>query len=282
MSSTTINVGEMRNSGVEAMLTGMIIRNRNLRWTASFNITRNVNKLEKLATDEPILTTWQIRQEGLDFNTFFMRVFAGVDPTNGRAMFLRGGDGNDRYDIVYTTAEASPMILDKRTTPDFFGGISTSLNAYGFDLTVRASFSVGGYMHSGDAHMLEHQGRNSMRTTTVYSYENSWRPDRTNASMPQIVYGLNPSAAGTRNTNYIMPADIFKLQTIALGYTIPRNISTRMKLTSARVFLSFENLAFWTHKDFRGNTPEIGTRDPDNMWPSPQFRTTAVGLNVNF
>ncbi|MCL2416480.1 MAG: SusC/RagA family TonB-linked outer membrane protein [Bacteroidales bacterium] len=280
---TTRNIGEMRNRGVEAMLTGVLVSQRNLRWTASFNITRNVNRLERLATDEPIFNrNYLIHQEGLDFNTFNMIVFAGVDPTNGRAMFLRGGDGPNRYDIVYHVNQAQRMTLDRRTTPDFFGGFSTTLNAFGFDLSVHTSFSVGGWMHSGDARMLEHFGRNSWRTTSVFAHENSWRPDRTDAILPQIIRQASVDGGATANTMHLMPADIFRIQSITLGYTIPREVAQRMHLTSARIFLSFENPFFFTHRDFRGTTPEIGLEWPDNMWPAPPFRTNAIGLNLNF
>ncbi len=60
------NVGEVRNRGFELTVAGDLIRTKNFRWNASFNISRNWNSIEKLSNGEPYLTgdLWWVAEGG--------------------------------------------------------------------------------------------------------------------------------------------------------------------------------------------------------------------------
>jgi hypothetical protein len=273
-SSRSMNIGEMRNKGVELMVNALLVNNKNLRWTASFNITRNRNVIEKLATDEPIIGTTTIREVGRDYNTWYLPVWAGVDPTNGREWWYRNAESDEK---VYSIGQAGFQTIGS-ASPDFYGGFSTRLESNGFDLSIAFSYSKGGWVLNDDPYLFEHNGARGFISTTNYNYENSWRPDRTDGKTPRFIYN-NPAGNPARSTRFLQPADFLKVQAITLGYTIPRNLAQRMHVSGARIYTSFENPFLWFSKDFRGFTPETGM-DGTNMFNYPQARMFSCGLSI--
>ena len=60
------NVGEMSNRGFEIALAGDIIRSKDFTWNASFNISRNINRIEKLSEGKPYMEgdLWWMQEGG--------------------------------------------------------------------------------------------------------------------------------------------------------------------------------------------------------------------------
>lgn len=60
------NVGEVSNRGFEFTIAGDLVRTKDFRWNASFNISRNWNTIEKLAEGEPYLENdlWWMAEGG--------------------------------------------------------------------------------------------------------------------------------------------------------------------------------------------------------------------------
>ena len=70
--SMRTNVGEVRNRGFELTVAGDLVRMKDFRWNASFNISRNWNSIERLSTGEPYLEgdLWWM-QEGGSIGDFY-------------------------------------------------------------------------------------------------------------------------------------------------------------------------------------------------------------------
>jgi TonB-linked SusC/RagA family outer membrane protein len=64
--SMRTNIGEVRNRGFELSVAGDLVRTRDFRWNASFNISRNWNSIERLSTGEPYLEgdLWWMQEGG--------------------------------------------------------------------------------------------------------------------------------------------------------------------------------------------------------------------------
>ena len=80
--SQTQNVGEMENQGIEVTIVATPVRSKDFTWTVNFNFAYNKNKVLTLPGGNPIIGTFIIK-EGLDVQSFYPRVYAGVDPANG-------------------------------------------------------------------------------------------------------------------------------------------------------------------------------------------------------
>ena len=75
------NVGEMSNRGFEIAIAGDIIRSKDWTWNASFNISRNLNRIEKLSEGKAYMEgdIWWM-EEGGHIGDFYGFKSAGVFP----------------------------------------------------------------------------------------------------------------------------------------------------------------------------------------------------------
>ena len=82
-SSMKTNVGEMSNKGFELAIAGDIIRTSDWRWNAAFNISKNVNRIEKLSEGKAYKEgdIWWM-EEGGKVGNFYGFESAGVFPYN--------------------------------------------------------------------------------------------------------------------------------------------------------------------------------------------------------
>ncbi|HAC24524.1 MAG TPA: hypothetical protein DCE81_06375, partial [Cytophagales bacterium] len=77
------------------------------------------------------------------------------------------------------------------------------------------------------------------------------------------------------------------LRTVNLGYTVPKKWLAPIKLTSARVYVSGQNLLTFT--DYPLWDPEVNADSFDSniskgndFYTPPQPRTILVGVNIGF
>ena len=78
----------------------------------------------------------------------------------------------------------------------------------------------------------------------------------------------------------------FRLNNLTLGYTLPKNIVGKAKISSLRVYATVNNLATFTN--YSGYDPDVTARRSDPLTPGvdfaayPKARTWVFGVNVNF
>jgi len=114
ISSITVNDGELINEGIEFDLTGHIVDNKNFTLDLSFNgeIVNNEIKTMPLdpATGEPQILTpdgsygWS---KGRSIFDFYMREWAGVDPSDGAPMWYQYYDDINNNGILDTGEPSS-------------------------------------------------------------------------------------------------------------------------------------------------------------------------------
>ena len=109
-------------------------------------------------------------------------------------------------------------------------------------------------------------------TGNRHTYENSWRPDRTNAKYHMYGRTQNTSFA---HTGILYNASYIRLKTLSLGYTLPKDWVTRVGLNNVSFNLSGYNLFEIS------SIPDVF--DPESITSSyPMMRSVALGVQVNF
>jgi TonB-linked SusC/RagA family outer membrane protein len=129
------------------------------------------------------------------------------------------------------------------------------------------------------------QGRLFADNSNYISFEAGHEPyqENPNSDFPRIVY------SDTRNTRgdmdyWLEDGSYFRMKTIQLGYTVPKNILSKVGLSSLRVYVSGNNLL--TITKYKGLDPDFQNSDiwdkgTDNMaFPNP--RSVQFGLQVKF
>jgi len=86
------------------------------------------------------------------------------------------------------------------------------------------------------------------------------------------------------STYYLEPGDYFRLRTIQLGYTLSKDIMSKVGLQKARIYISGQNIKSWTKVTGYSPEPQIGSilgGGADNgAYPVPA--TYSFGINLTF
>ena len=290
------NIGSVENKGLELAIESDNI-NRRLKWTTSFNIAFNKNKVLELGGeeykdvggDDGHLKTGQVHRliVGEPIGLFYGYVFDGIfqdaedlaagpkSPNNwvgGRKyQDLSGPDGTPDGNISATYDRT--IIGDPN--PDFFGGITNTLTYEGFELNLFLQYSYGNDIFNYNAMELElpSGGQN------VYAdMLDRWTP--TNPSNKYPVATTNRSAVFS--SAYIEDGSYLKVKTLTLAYLFPKLSSTH--ISTLKVYVTGQNLLTFTN--YRGYDPEVSYRGATNLEMGedfggyPQARTILLGVNL--
>lgn len=78
---------------------------------------------------------------------------------------------------------------------------------------------------------------------------------------------------------WLTDASYLTLRNITLGYTLPRHISKKIKMSTLRVFATCENVAYWTKR--KGFDPRMYFTEGSYGSYSP-MRTITGGVQIEF
>jgi hypothetical protein len=89
----------------------------------------------------------------------------------------------------------------------------------------------------------------------------SWTPDNNNAKLPLLQEGFNVPGGfvtGESNSYYVEDGTFFRANTMQLGYSIPADIMSRVKLQKARIYVQAQNL--FTITKYTGADPDLNVQ----------------------
>lgn len=270
----TKNIGAMRNRGWEFVLNATIL-NGLFRWTASANISTYVNKVTKLVVPVPPQSRTLGRlAEGQPFGQFYGLKYAGVDPSNGDALYFKN-DGSKTNDV----SEAEDMIVGN-PNPDYYGGINSHFSYRGFDLDIQCQFVKGGDIYNM-AGIFQSVNGDYFDNQTVDQMK-YWKKagDITDIPQPRLYEGNGTD----KSSRWVQDGSYFRVKSVNLGYNIPRSLLKRFKMDNARVYVAGLNL--FTFTKYTGYDPEVNATYVNSVtlghdfYTPPQARTISVGLNI--
>lgn len=282
--STTANVGKMRNSGVEILLRGTPVQTKEFSWNTTFTLQHNANKLESLSNDlyqsenvlwqvgigDPI-TQWTHKVEvGKPLGEIWSLKAVGVSEATGMWLIQNATDGR-----------CAEFYQDMRADQDWYQRIGNGIpkvtigwnNQFfyrDFDLSMQCTGQFGFKIINQQRAFFENNN-------TMY---NRLR------SAANAIGGIRPLAAQQApvvTSYYIENGDYFKMSNLTLGYTYKFKSQKWMK--SVRGYFSVDNLFCITK--YKGIDPELGT---SNIWTPgvddrdkyPTTRSWTIGVNLIF
>jgi len=280
VTSVTSNIGELENRGVEFQLNTINVQGRNngFEWTTSFNISFNKNEVLSLPEGD-FPDGSRFRAVGQPWNTWYTRGYAGVDTETGQATWYV-----DETETETTTTFGEAGLYQQGTSdPDFFGGLSNTFRYKGFSLTALVNVDWGRkILHTW--HRFTHtDGSRGFSTTGNLArsiYERRWQQPGDVTDTPQFVFGNN-SNSGSRSTRFLYDGSYISLRDVTLSYSFPQSLVSRVKLNSARLFVSGSNLWIYVKDDRLERDPRTDAGGViDQEIPIP--RTFTFGLDVSF
>lgn len=278
------NIGSISNRGLEVTLNATVLPGTrgSLKWTSSFNIAFNRNKVTALSDGQesrtagvryPSIPDLYICKVGRPLSEMYGYVYDGVyqysdfdevspgvyrlkdhvpDNTNDRAN-IRPGDPKLRDingDGRLTTEDRTVI---GHGLPIHTGGFTNNFEWRGFDLSVFLQWSYGNDVINYNRVLLENlQGRHLNQLATA---ANHWRPDTPTDYLWAPGRGLN----NLHTSREVEDASFLRLKNIQLGYTFPAKWLRGTRLASVRAYLSAQNVATLT--GYSGYDPEVSTRN---------------------
>ena len=251
--SIPMNIGSMRNNGMELEVNYTPIRTDKLEWSINLNGTWIENKILHLSPE--LNGEWisgsRVYREGKSMYQLYLVKYAGVDPATGKALYWGWDykDGN-RIDGSYHVKDAYDS-NDRQDSgnlmPKIYGGFGTNLSAYGFDLSVAFSYQVGGRIFDSGYQSLMGSGYSSDYGHNWHKdILNAWTPDNRYTDVPRL--DASDSYTFTRyNTDRgLISSNYLSLNNITLGYTIPASATKKFGVNALRVYVSADNVALWS------------------------------------
>ena len=255
--SNFMNVGSLRNRGVELTLDGTIIRNSDWLWTAGFNISWNRTKVLDLA-GSGFLELADPRNsnngtpvrivEGMNMYNFYIREYAGVNPSNGEGLFVTedGSLTSDRTKGRYIYA-GSPE-------PKCTGGFNTSLTWKGLTLSAFFEYVYGNKVMTGNWYITD--GEDVFSQNGQASSLNYWKkPGDTGVTPKPIAGGSNVWYAGY-STRFLEDGSYLRIKDITLAYTLPEKVTKPAHLGGVKFYISALNP--YTFHHVNAFDPELG------------------------
>jgi TonB-linked SusC/RagA family outer membrane protein len=276
---------DMKNTGVEVELSVDVIKTRDLKWDVALNLTTYKNELTKVPDDKDpngYIAGAYWRKLGGSLYDFYTYEFAGVEATTGKSMWYKDVttvvDGEDVTEKVTTTsyAEATRYETGKSALPRLYGGFSSNLTAYGFDLGVQTSFQLGGWVNDVTYGRLMSGGNPGYNWhKDIYK---RWTPSNTDTDVPRVSPSDQNVNAGS--TRFLTSASFFNIKNVTLGYTLPKRMLDNYKINSVRIYGTVDNLWLATARQGLDTRQTFtGTIYEGNY---SALRTASLGVSVQF
>nr|WP_084407213.1 TonB-dependent receptor [Pedobacter panaciterrae] len=277
------NVGEISNTGVELLISSKNIRSKDFSWTTTFTISHNKNIVEKI--NNPITGSYGMyrTEQGFPLYSVWVYNYLGVNPETGNAIFEDvTGDGK-------ITADDRKIVGN--AWPNFEGAFKNTFTYKGFDLNLNFVYKSGNRLFNYTALFLEAGGTRGVTRSIQKSALNYWKNPGDVNVLPRPTSVQNPD--GSRNyegntSRFFEDASFIRLRDVTVGYNLPKSISSKLKISNARLYITGSNL--FTITKYTGPDPETNSAaDSSNGLVQgldfngvPQTKSLNLGINVTF
>lgn len=278
----TVNVGSMQNKGIEIAVSLVNLATTSLKWSTSFNLAKNTNKVTKLDGEQNLVPSndgrfFNALKVGESIGVFYGPKFAGVDKANGDALYnMQDGRLTNDYNAAGNFIVGNP-------NPDWTGGISNLLTFKNFELNILFQGVFGNQVQNGaGAFMSSSFDWFDNQTADQLS---RWQKEGDVTNVPQLrLSGGNGTGASSR---YVCDASYVRLKNITLAYRFSTSLLQKAKLSAAKLYITGINLATFTkyqgwdpevNADYRANNRNQG----GDFYSAPQIKSLTLGINLEF
>ena len=302
-SSTLVNVGDMRNTGIELMIEAIPVQTKDFEWTTTLTASHNKNKLLKLSNDlyetdnfqevggisDPISTETHCMEVGKPLGDFWGLKFVGYDK-DGFAL-VEASDGNGGWTVKQFNANLNNLENRQRLgsgTPKVILGWGNTFRYKNIDLSMQFTSQLGYKILNASRCFYENNSIAYNRLKTAADLHPAINTDGTPYIDPetgkQKMVTMSQSMGQGFWSDHLENGDFLKLSNITLGYTFTPKGTLSNYIKKARIYANATNLFCIT--GYTGIDPEVdnyfmapGIDDRDKY---PVTRNYTVGLSLNF
>lgn len=239
----------------------------------------NAYRFVQWASDPALISTSQ--QDAIDHpEKYPYNTFSGGGQKLGTAVFR---DLNGDRQIDTRDMEPYGFTLIPELTPS----VSIYAEYKGIDLKVVGTAYLNRSVFLSPSMTFSEWGNNNATHEVVnawgYYTDDPTDPRNVNAKYPRLSFTYNTEDSSRDNGSYqndiwIQNGDYFALRNIEVGYSLPKNIISKIHMSQCRFYFSAYNIANWSHLP-KGMDPE---KPMSYCWWYPKTRTFNFGVNVEF
>lgn len=309
----SVNIGNMRNVGVD-----FSVGWRGKIGQVNYNINANAswyrNEVTKLGSSNLYTSTriseLNITTVGQPIAMFYGYQLDGIYKSEEEVLNYTNDNGQTvtPYGTTAETLNAQSWVghykfkdlnndgridQDDRTIignphPDLTGGINIGVNWKDWDLSTYLYYSIGNDLY---AHYQYYTYWGNLGN--VYSrdrVQNAWHPETNpNGTLPMWASGDTAPETTLSHSGYIQDGSFLRMQTLTLGYTLPKTITSKLNLSRIRVYAQLANV--FTITGYEGLDPEVRSNNGDSsndMMKGIDYgsygmpKQYLIGLNVEF
>ncbi len=243
-----LNSGEIENKGVEALISGVVLKSDNFSWTSSINATYNDNTVLSLADGLDVLPIATSRS-----GVGFLQSMPGKSASQVVAYdFKYDGNGNIMKDALGEPSRGALKAYGSAYNK-WFAGWNNEFNYKGVSLSFLIDGKWGGKLFSATdyygyifgLHKATLENRETLGTTAAKFYENT---------------------ANNASHKFVQDASFIKFRQLTLGYNFPAKLFNN-RIKSLNVSMVGRNLFILMKKT-------------DNIDPESSYNATFPGLEL--
>lgn len=320
-SNVKVNLGSIQNKGLEFVVSGYPVRNRNFSWNAIYNMSFNNATIRELYGNIPIASgNWKTEVGGrlgdffgwealgvyqYDQSNAYTEDWVQLTPVFDNGAFtgytldgkpytgtvkqlrtqgniLKGGD------MIWANNNKDSVIDDAdrvslgNAQPKFMAGLSNVFTYKRFSLSFNFYVSWGGKIYNRGRQQLNTNATTNVTPDPEYIREAWWNP----GDVTRWPIARNNGMGNARElaSIYLEDASFIRLRNARLTYALPVNITSKAKIRGVQVYVYGNNLLTWTN--YTWYDPEINFNNPLQMGQDngryPRKREFGAGININF
>ncbi len=307
-----VNDGVLSNKGFEFDLNFHLVKKENFNLDFGINGATLNNEIKEMpfdpATDSPKvidIAGRYGRSEGSSLFDYYLREWAGVDPSDGRAMWfqyfddknangiLDGGDSsisnmeeylfeNPSASVEKQTtkvyANSTQKYVGKSSIADVQGAFRLTGNWGNFDFATLFVYSLGGYSYDGAyANFMDNDavGANNWHE----DIKNRWQQPGDVTDVPRLSGGFDTNVA-SGSTRFLTAKNYLGLNNARIGYSIPAKLADKIGVEGININVSGDNLFFLSERN--GYNPSSTETGDIGIYAYAPLSTFTFGLKVKF
>lgn len=299
-STSLQNLGEVENKGIELGLNTVNFGGAGpasgFRWETNLNLASTQNKVLSLGGVNEIIYNIDrdagagILRVGEPIGSFYgYRYMGNIQTGDNVAQLAILGTFNNPGDPLFFNANtlnnnlvinSSDRVILGHGLPTLVYGMTNNFSYKGFELSVFVNGVSGNHIYSQPVR----HATSLISGNQLASMRDRWTPTNPSNTIPRANFA--GGGADVISSRWVVDGAYWRLRNITLGYNLPQPLMQSLKMRSARVYVSGQNL--FTQTTYPGFDPEVGSFGQGNLrqgvdWGSyPPNKIIMVGLNLGF
>ena len=287
------NLGEVENRGFELGLNTVNLGGA-FRWETSINLAHTRNRVLSLGGVNEIIYNIDrdagagILRVGYPIGSFYgYRYIGNIQTGDNVSQLAILGSFNKPGDPLFFNADASNLVINANDRvilgqglPTLVYGMTNTFSFKGLELSVFVNGVSGNTIYGQPVR----HATSLINGNQLALVRDRWTPTNPSNSIPRANFA--GGGADLISSRWIVDGAFWRLRNVTLAYNLPAKLLGGLKMRSARVYVSGQNL--FTKTTYPGYDPEVGTFGQSNLrqgvdWGSyPPNKIVMVGLNVGF